>query len=143
MGVAVGGPLAATPWVGMAGRVVYAALGGSPVAVAASGGVGGAVGAVVGGPPAAAVATGANGSVRTGSGHPINIALALVAVQRVRRHFVPRHFSDAELRTEDRWLQWLTDADRRLCGIYGNTIHQNDGTNLDGGNGVGEDAMWQ
>ena len=33
--------------------------------------------------------------------------------------------------------------DRRLCSIYGNTIHQNDGTHLDGGIGVAEDAKWQ
>jgi hypothetical protein len=127
----------------MAGRVVGAALGGSPVAVAVGGRVGVVVGVAVGGPPAAAVATGADGSVTTGGGHSIDIALALVAAQRVRGHFLPRHCSDAELRTEDTRLQRLTDADRRLCGVYGDTIHQNDETHLDGGIGVGEDAMWQ
>jgi hypothetical protein len=44
---------------------------------------------------------------------------------------------------EDPQLQRLTDADHRLCSIYGDTIHQNDGTHLDGGIGVAEDAKWQ
>jgi hypothetical protein len=39
--------------------------------------------------------------------------------------------------------QRLTDADRRLCSVYGDTIHQNDGTHLDGGIGIAEDAKWQ
>jgi hypothetical protein len=59
-------------------------------------------------------------------------------------HFLPRHCTDApELRVEDPQLQRLTDADRRLCSIYGDTIHQNDGTHLDGGIGVAEDTKWQ
>jgi hypothetical protein len=62
------------------------------------------------------------------------------AAQRARGHFLPRHCTDAELRAEDPWLQRLTDADRRLCSVYGNTIHQNDGTHLDGGIGATEDA---
>jgi len=57
--------------------------------------------------------------------------------------FFPRHCTDAELRAEDPQLQRLTDADRRLCSVYGDTIHQNDGTHLDGGIGVAEDAKWQ
>ena len=65
------------------------------------------------------------------------------AAQRARGHFLPRCCTDAELRAEDLRLQRLTDADRRLCSVYGNTIHQNDGTHLDGGIGVAEDAKWQ
>ena len=37
----------------------------------------------------------------------------------------------------------VSDADRRLCSVYGDTIHQNDGAHLDGGIGVAEDAKWQ
>jgi hypothetical protein len=66
------------------------------------------------------------------------------AAQRARGHILPRHCTeDAELRAEEPQLQRLTDADRRLCSVYGDTIHQNDGTHLDGGIGVAEDAKWQ
>jgi hypothetical protein len=65
------------------------------------------------------------------------------AAQRARGHFLPRHCTDAELRAEDPRLQRLTDANRRLCSVYGNTIHQNDGTHFDGGIGIAEDAKWQ
>jgi hypothetical protein len=40
-------------------------------------------------------------------------------------------------------LQWLTAADWWLLGIFGVTIHLNDGTHLDGGIGAAEDAKWQ
>ena len=65
------------------------------------------------------------------------------AAQRARGHFLPRHCTDAELRAEDPRLQRLTDADHRLCSVYGNTIHQNDGTHLDDGIGIAEDTKWQ
>jgi hypothetical protein len=65
------------------------------------------------------------------------------AAQRVRGHFLPRRCTDAELRAENPQMQRLTDANRRLCSVYGNTIHQNDGTHLDGGIGIAEDAKWQ
>jgi len=65
------------------------------------------------------------------------------AAQRACGHFLSRCCTDAELRVEDPQLQRLTDADRRLCSIYGDTIHQNDGTHLDGRIGVAEDAKWQ
>ncbi len=64
-------------------------------------------------------------------------------MQRARGHFVPRHCTDAELRAEDPRLQRLTDPDHWLCSVYGNTIHQNDGTHLDGGIGAAKDAKWQ
>ena len=57
--------------------------------------------------------------------------------------FEPRHCTDTELRAEDPQLQRLTDADCQLCSVYGNTIHQNDGIQLDGRIGVAEDTKWQ
>ena len=96
--------VAATSRGGTVGRVVGTALGGSPDAVAAGGKVGRVVGVAVGGPPAAD-ATGAAGGTTTRDGHLVDIALALVAEQRVHGHFVPRLCSDAELRTEDPRLQ--------------------------------------
>jgi len=65
------------------------------------------------------------------------------AAQRAHGHFLPRHCTDAELRAEDPRLQRLTDADRWQSSVYGDTIHQNDCTHLDGGIGVAEDAKWQ
>ena len=65
------------------------------------------------------------------------------AIQQARGHYLPRQCTEAELLAEDPQLQCLTDADRRLCSIYGDTIHQNDGTHLDGGIGVAIDAKWQ
>jgi hypothetical protein len=44
---------------------------------------------------------------------------------------------------EDPKLQPLTPADHRLMEVYGDTIHLNDGTHLDGGIGVAEDLIWQ
>jgi hypothetical protein len=58
-------------------------------------------------------------------------------------HFVPHTFTEEELHGADPRLQWLTAVDRGLLGIFGNTIHLNDGTHLDGGIGVAEDAKWQ
>ncbi len=34
-----------------------------------------------------------------------------------------------------------TDVNRKLCAVYGDTIHQNDGRHLDGG--IANDAVWQ
>ena len=65
------------------------------------------------------------------------------ADQRVHGHYLPRQCTEAELRAEDPQLQRLTDADRWLCSIYGDTIHQNDGTHLDGGIGAVDNAKWQ
>ena len=53
------------------------------------------------------------------------------AIQRARGHYMPRQCTEAELLAEDLQLQRLTDADRRLISVYGDTIHQNDGTHLD------------
>ena len=53
----------------------------------------------------------------------------------------PRWYSEAELRAQDSRLQSLTHANRRVLEAYGNTIHLNDGTHLDGG--VADGAFWQ
>jgi hypothetical protein len=44
---------------------------------------------------------------------------------------------------EDSKLQPYTPADHRLMEVYGDTIHMNDGTHLDGGIGVANDLIWQ
>ncbi len=57
--------------------------------------------------------------------------------------FVPCLCTDMELCAEDPRLQRLTNANSRLCSMYRDTIHQNDGTQLDDGIGVAKDAKWQ
>jgi hypothetical protein len=64
-------------------------------------------------------------------------------VQSVHGHSLPSTFTEAELREADPQLQRLTTADWRLLGIFGDTIHLNNGTHLDGGIGAAEDAKWQ
>ena len=59
------------------------------------------------------------------------------------RYVQHRVWTEAELREEDPQLQVLTAADRKLMSVYGDTIHQNDGTHLDGGIGAFEDRKWQ
>jgi len=55
---------------------------------------------------------------------------------------VPR--TEDELRTADPLLQSFTRrADRKLHGVFGDTIHHNDGRQLDGGIGEDEDRKWQ
>ena len=65
------------------------------------------------------------------------------AAQHTRGHFLPRQCTEAELRAEDPQLQRLTDADRWLYSVFGDTIHQNDGTHLDDGIGVADNTKWQ
>jgi hypothetical protein len=64
-------------------------------------------------------------------------------VQGTHGHSLPSTFTETELHKADPQLQRLTTADRRLLGIFGDTIHLNDGTHLDGGIGAAEDAKWQ
>jgi hypothetical protein len=64
-------------------------------------------------------------------------------VQGAHWHSTPRTFTEELLRDADPRLQWLMAADRRLLGIFGNTINLHDGTHLDGGIGVNKDAKWQ
>jgi hypothetical protein len=54
---------------------------------------------------------------------------------------VPR--MEDELWTDDPLLQSFTGADRKLHGVFGDTIHHNDGRHLDGGIGKDEDLKWQ
>eukprot|EP00956_Cyclotella_meneghiniana_P025811 scaffold54612_cov72-Cyclotella_meneghiniana.AAC.3 len=44
---------------------------------------------------------------------------------------------------DDPKLQNLSRADELLLSVYGDTIHLNDGTHLDGGIGAAEDEKWQ
>jgi hypothetical protein len=90
--------------------------------------VGGAAGAIVAPndiTPAAAGAAAAGGEPPTDGN-----------VQGARGHFTPRTFTEEELLGADPRLQQLTGADRRLLGIFGDTVHLNDGTHLDSGIGV-------
>ena len=50
---------------------------------------------------------------------------------------VPR--TEDELRTANPLLQSFTGADQKLHGVFGDTIHHNDGCHLDGGIGEDED----
>ncbi len=124
------GPQAATPARGGGnGR----GDGGTTERVRAGAAVGEAVGAVVGAVVEAVVGAGDGGA-----------AGALVETPLVNMaQFLPRTCTVQELRAEDPRLQRLTAADNRLIGVYGDTIHLNDGTHLDGGIGVAEDAKWQ
>jgi hypothetical protein len=58
--------------------------------------------------------------------------------------YVPRvPQTEDELRIADPLLQIFTGADRKLHGVFGDTIHHNDGHHLDGGIGGDEDRKWQ
>jgi hypothetical protein len=58
--------------------------------------------------------------------------------------YVPRMPpTEDELRNDDPLLQSFTGADRKLHGVFGDTIHHNDGRHLDGGVGKDEDRKWQ
>ena len=65
------------------------------------------------------------------------------ALQRVPRP-IPE-LSEEQLRAQDPHLQPFTDADRKLHSVYGDTIHQNDGSHLWGGidGGQAEDRKMQ
>jgi hypothetical protein len=104
-----------------------------------------AAGAAVGMTAGAVLGAVARAVVGEGGGSGIgNAASPLVETPRVNMvQFLPWHCTEAKLRAEDPQLQRLTDANRRLCSVYGNTIHQNDDTHLDGGIGVAEDSKWQ
>ena len=74
------------------------------------------------------------------------VGVAGGAEQHVRGNFVLCScMDDAELVEEDLRLQRCTNPhQRRLLGVYGDIIHQNDdGTHFDSGIGVTEDAKWQ
>jgi hypothetical protein len=104
-----------------------------------------AAGAAVGVTAGALLGAVARAVVREGGGSGNNNAASpLVKTSRVNMtQFLPQHCTEAKLRVEDPQLQRLIDADRRLCSVYGNTIHQNDGIHLNGGIGLTKDAKWQ
>ena len=52
-------------------------------------------------------------------------------------------FTEAELRERDPRLQEWTAADEKLLGVYGDTIHHNDGSHLTGNIEGYNDAKWQ
>ena len=52
-------------------------------------------------------------------------------------------YTEEELRAANPELQVLTAADTKLIGVFGDTIHQNDGTHLREGVSVAEDTAWQ
>ena len=54
---------------------------------------------------------------------------------------LPRAWTEEELYHKNSWLQILTGADRHLIKKYGDTIHDNDGTHLDGR--INDDTYWQ
>ena len=60
-----------------------------------------------------------------------------------QEEFTPRRWTPAELQQDDPLIQALTPANHKLMEAYGDRIHQNDGTHLDGGIGIGEDRLWQ
>jgi hypothetical protein len=101
------------------------------------------MGRVVGGAVGDVAAPGNTTNATAGTAPDGDAPLAGGNVQSVHGHFIPHNFTEERLHKADPQLQRLTAADRRLLGIFGNTIHPNDGTHLDGGIGVAEDAKWQ
>ena len=51
--------------------------------------------------------------------------------------------TEDELRTADPLLQSVTGADWKPHGVFGDTIHHNNGRHLDGGIGEDKDRKWQ
>jgi hypothetical protein len=50
---------------------------------------------------------------------------------------------DNELQTNNLLLQIFTGVDQKLHGIFGDTIHHNDGRHLNGGIREDKDRKWQ
>jgi hypothetical protein len=105
--------------------------------------IGGAVNVAIGGPLAAGSATGVGGVAKAGGADPADRVRASIEKQRVCSHFVPHLCMQVKLCTEDLQLQQLTNADSQLFSVYKDTNHQNDGTHLDSGIGIAENAKWQ
>jgi hypothetical protein len=57
--------------------------------------------------------------------------------------YTPVRMTAAEIVQSDPNMQDITPADQKLVGIYGDTIHHNDGRHLDGRIGVNVDRKWQ
>jgi hypothetical protein len=90
-----------------------------------------------------AVVAGVATTISAGPVVAVKDAHASSKVQGACRHSVPCSYTKEELRDADPLLQWFTDADHWLLGIFGNAIHQNNGTHLNGRIGISEDAKWQ
>jgi hypothetical protein len=58
-------------------------------------------------------------------------------------HSVPCTYTNEELGEADLQLQWFTNMDCWLLGIFDDTIHQNNGTQFNSGIGIVKDAKWQ
>ncbi len=97
--------------------------------------VGGAVGDVAA-PSNATAAT-------AGTAPEGDVPLAGGNVQGAHGHFMPRNFTEEKLHEADPRLQPLTATDRRLLEIFGDTIHLNNGTHLDGGSSAAMNAKYQ
>jgi len=54
-----------------------------------------------------------------------------------------RAYTEEELRAAESELQELTAADWKLISVFGDTIHQNNGTHLHGGASAAVDTAWQ
>jgi hypothetical protein len=80
--------------------------------------------------PTATASTTAKGDVPLAGGN----------VQGAHGHFMPHTFMEEELHGADPQLQRLTAVDWPLLRIFGDTIHLNYGTHLNGGIGAAEDA---
>ncbi len=92
-------------------------------------------------PPGMAAATVAAANLLPGhAGGPAVPHPATTSEQEV---FTPRRWTAAELQLDDPLIQAFTPADHKLLEVYGDTIHQNDGTHLDGGIGIGDNRLWQ
>ncbi len=52
-------------------------------------------------------------------------------------------WTEDELWTNDPLLQFITGADQKLHGVFGDIIHHNNGHPLNGGIGENEDCKWQ
>jgi hypothetical protein len=63
-------------------------------------------------------------------------------VQGVHGYSLPSAFMEEDLQEADPQLQQLTTAYQRLLGIFGDTVHLNNGNHLDGGIGATKDAKW-
>ena len=98
-----------------------------------------------GGSTAAATTQGAGNGHETGGGE-LNADQQTVEGNGNPAMPIPvtcRMYTEAELRAMDPELQEWTAADEKLRGVYGDTIHHNDGSHLTGNIAEYDDAKWQ
>ncbi len=97
----------------------------------------------VGGTVGEAGATGAATAVSASTAVAVKDAPAGSNVQGSCGHSVPCSYTEDKLHKADLHLQRFTHADLWLLGIFGNTIHQNDGTHLNSRISIAKDVKWQ